>query len=436
MEKLLIIAYWFPPAGGIAVQRALSFVRYLPACGYEVHVLTAKNPPSPVRDESLLKRIPENVCVHRVITPMPPAAYRQKMWSLVSRAKSVPYHPGKPAPAAAEHSWKSLVNDMAHRVLSPDPEVVWTPLAKRAARRIIREHNIGTVLITAPPFSAFLIGIALKAEFPGLKLVSDFRDEWLNFYLSYLEFHRSPHIRRKAERIERQTVECADLVLSVTPSLIKVIRERYPDQPDSKFACLPNGYDPELFLGFHSRRHERPSVVVTHVGTVTKSNSPRTFFEAVGKLPAEVAARLTIRFVGRVTEAERHVLDGRHAAVELLGFVPQRQAIAFMEDTDYLLLIMHDGGFATGKVYEYLATGKRILALSPLGGEVDLVLQETGAGSCVDPQDIEGIGRMLRTAVERVASQEEPAVNWESIRRYERPRLAAELGQLLRECTK
>jgi hypothetical protein len=71
-RKLLLVSYLFPPAGGIGVQRALGFARYLPRHGYQVHVLTARNPAAPVQDPDLLRRVPPEVTVHHSFTPEPP----------------------------------------------------------------------------------------------------------------------------------------------------------------------------------------------------------------------------------------------------------------------------------------------------------------------------------------------------------------------------
>ena len=176
----------------------------------------------------------------------------------------------------------------ARKLLAPDPEVAWVPFATHMASAIIRRHRIGTVLLTAPPFSIFMTGNALKRRFPHLNIIADFRDEWLNFYLKTFD-SGSSSIRERAAAIERETVESASLVLSVTPSIIREIRERYPEQPDAKFVYLPNGYDPDAFAAFKPRRHGTERVVVTFVGTVYKASSPRYFLDALDALPLKFA---------------------------------------------------------------------------------------------------------------------------------------------------
>ena len=419
--RVLLISYWFPPSGGTAVQRALSLAKYLPQNGFEVHVLTPANPPSPVPDPSLLEHVPTSVHVHRIWSPSPPADLRKRLWRLIS---------AKQSRGRADSQRKSHVADLVRRILCPDPEVIWVPFAKRRAAQIIRKHAIDVVLVTAPPFSAFLIGNELKRKFPHVRLVSDFRDEWLRFFLSTFDFQKSEYIRSRAKKIERATVELSDVVVSVTPSIVDELRERYADQAKFKFTYVPNGYDPALFANFRSRPHGGPKVVVTHVGTVYRTNSPRPYFEALDALPESLRTRIETRFIGRVAEDQQELLASR-SDVKLFGRVTQKEALHYMEETDYLLLLMHDPTGVTGKIYEYLAAGKPILALSPLSGEVDRTLEETAGGWCLDPADRSIIELYLRQIATGELAQRFRAKN-DAIRSYERPRLAQKFAALLR----
>jgi hypothetical protein len=435
-QKLLIISYVFPPFGGIPVQRALNFAKYLPETGLEVHVVTASNAAAPVRDPGLLRHIPPGVRVHRIPTPEPPFYLRKKAWGLLAGKGGVapPAAERKPE-SGAQRSWKSRAAARVKSVLMPDPQVLWKPCAVWQASRVIRRYGIDTVLVTAPPFSVFLTGNELKRRFPQIRLVSDFRDEWLRFYLTDFDFLAGDETRRRAEAIERETIERSDLVLAVTQSSLGEIRGRYPAEPDRKFALLPNGYDPATFQALATRPHGRPGgMVVTHIGTAYRTASPVYYLDALDTLPDAVRTQIETRFIGRVAETEQDALDGRRSPVRQLGFLPQAEAVRYMEETDYLLLTMTNDFSLPGKLFEYMASGKRILALSPRGGEVDRILRATGAGECVPHDDPAAIRELLLRAWERRAeptAMHEP--DWQAIRRYERPRLARDLATLLAE---
>lgn len=422
-RKILIISYLFPPAGGIAVQRALSFAKYLPALGWEVHVLSAANAAVPVRDPGLLRHVPENVHLHRAFTPEIPFAARQKIWKWM-RGNAKPTFE-RPASQTPKPSSEGFAARLAKRVLCPEPEILWVPFALRKAKRIVQKHGIDTVLVTVPPFSALVVGSKLKRLFPHIQLVSDFRDEWLSFYLKDFDFQTGHHTYRKAQAIERAAVEDSDLVLAVTPTSLTEIRNRYPGQPDEKFACIHNGYDPDVFKDFTPREHGGSKIIVTHVGTAYKTASPRYYLDALDKLPEPVRSRFETRFIGRISESERALLDNRKSEVKILGFMPQEEALRYIEETDYLLLTMTNEISLPGKLFEYLATTKPILALSPEGSEVDRLIREMNAGACVNPYNEAAIQGMLTAAGEK-------RIHWQgtqaSVRRFERPALAEALS--------
>src|SRR5262249_27761111 len=145
-----------------------------------------------------------------------------------------------------------------------------------------------------------LIGNALKKRFPQLTYVADFRDEWINFYLKEFAFQNSDYTRRRALKIEKDTVELADLVVAVTESSLGEIRKRNPDQPNRKFRCISNGFDPEVFKDCRPRYNREKKLIVTHVGTVYKPASSQYYLDALDELPEEIRSGIESRFIGRI----------------------------------------------------------------------------------------------------------------------------------------
>jgi glycosyltransferase involved in cell wall biosynthesis len=433
VKRVLLVSYLFPPAGGISVQRMLTMAKYLPQYGFEVQVLAAKNPTTPTMDPALVGQIPSSVRVHRTVTPEVPFSVKRRIWGWLSPpGRRAAKAPAPQVAKSASRGWKSRVVDATRKVFSPDPEVVWVPFALRRARSIIRRDQIDAVVVTAPPFSAFLIGNALKREFPHLTLISDFRDDWLRFFLGTFDFLQSANVRRRAEHIERETVERSSRVVVVTRSLLEEMRGRYPDQPTDKFVCVPNGFDPAVLAGFRSRPHGGSGIVVTYTGTVYSTTSARHYLDALDSLPDEIRAQVETRFVGRIAEEERPFLQGRKSKVTEFGFVPQTEALRLMEETDFLLVTMLDPTATSGKIYEYLPTGKPILAVA-VPGELSQLIQETGTGWCIDPANREGLASMLSQLLHpsrKLLNQFQP--NWEAIRAYERPRLAGVFADIIR----
>jgi glycosyltransferase involved in cell wall biosynthesis len=221
--------------------------------------------------------------------------------------------------------------------------------------------------------------------------------------------------------------------VAVNESSRDEIHKRYPEQPEHKFRVVPNGYDPEVFAGLAPPAVPSPRMIVTHVGTVYKTASPRFYLDAVDSLPEEIRSQIETRFVGRVAESERALMEARKSKVTLLGFMPQAEALRYMADTDYLLLTMTNDISVPGKLFEYMAARRPILAIAAAGSEVDRLLVETSAGLCAPPDDAGRIRGMLITAFEGWRDRKPlDAGNGEAVRRYERPRLIAEYASLMR----
>jgi glycosyltransferase involved in cell wall biosynthesis len=427
--RILLISYLFPPAGGIAVQRCISLAKYLCAYGFEVHVLKARTT-GPVHDPSLLTHVPPAVTVHDAFTPDIPFALRQKLWARFTGSRKEADN-GAPATQPA-FPLRQLVANVVKRVLSPEPEITWVPFALRKARKIVRKHGIEFVLVSVPPFSALMVGTALKAEFPSLTLVSDFRDEWLSFYLKEFDFQNTEFTRRRAEVIERAAVTSSDLVVAVNRSSCDEIRRRYPQQPDRKFKVVPNGYDPEVFRNFQPRQQRSAHMVVTHIGTVYKTASPVHYLDALDAAPDELRNGIETRFIGRIVDNDRGSLEARRHPVKVIGFLPQAEALEYMEETDYLLLTMTNEISIPGKLYEYMAGGKPILAITPAGSEVDRIVRETGCGLTAAPDNPQAIRDMLgRAFLAWRTGQPLVRPNTALIRSYERPRLVAEYAGIM-----
>ena len=427
--KLLIISYLFPPAGGIAVQRALSFTKYLSRMGFDVHVLSAGTAGAPVLDPGLLRHISPEVTLHRAFAPTVPFALREKIWKMLSRHGKA--GEGRVTSKSGARP-SSGVMDLVKQVICPDPEIVWVPFAFRKASKIVKQYGIEVVFVTAPPFSAFLTGNALKRRFPNLRLVSDFRDDWVGFYLQEFSALNNETTVRRSKRMERTTVEASDLVIVVTQAMLALYRKRYSDLPASKFAVIANGYDPESFADPGSH-HGGSKIVFTFAGTVYRASSPRTYLEAIEKLPDTIREQVETRFFGRVAESERQLLESTREQVELAGFLPQEEALARLRESDYLLLIMTDPTASTGKLFEYIATGRPILALAPTHGEIASILRQTETGWCVDPNDTVAIAVTIEMLVGRARSEETFSPNWEQVHKYARPRLAEQLAERIRQ---
>jgi len=412
-------------------MRVASLARYLPAEGIRLDVLTTRNASAVGADPSLLQEIPNEVRIHRTITLDLPFSLKKGIKKLIVGRRRAP----EPASPAKPTGKGGIVKRVLENILVPDPQVTWYPVLTRAARRIVRKREIDLVLITAPPFSNLLLVERLRKEFPGLPIVVDFRDEWLTtaFELVSFLFSRSEHARKTAGKIEAGAVANATSLVAVTEAARRKIHSRYPDLPDSKFYLIPNGFDStKLGCTTHVPRLGE-KIVVTHVGTIYTSTEPTALVEAVRLLPPGMRSRFLFRFIGHIEEPRfRDAILQLGEAVELKGYLPQREALALMDETDYVLLINQDPLNVGGKFYDYVGGGKPILGAVHPEGETRRLLEELHAGWWAPISDVEAIRKLFVDAAERgKAPFAEFKPDTAKIAQYERKTLARRYAALL-----
>lgn len=397
MKRVLVLAYHFPPEGGPAVQRVLKFVKYLPENGYQPVVLTAKHP-LPVRDASLLAELPSGVRVHRIMD-----------WA-----------------AWMPSFWRRAVG----RRRFPDRHISWRKTAVRRAVRIVREEGIDLLFASSPPHSVQVIASEI-ADRTGIPWVADLRDEWSHdpvYCRGQEERHRETEIR---------TLAASRAVVTVTPgwktNFSRTLGIRIPVH------FIPNGYDPADFSGMRRRPPEHGRVLrLLYSGRISSKHSPKEFLDALrGEFHRhpEWRDRIEIRIMG--SDGNRRALLGRRDLEDRVKFVPYRphaECIRTLEEADVLLLLATSGMQSEalpGKLYEYMATGKPILAVLSGHGEIARMLQRYGnayAGFLSSPGSV---GRAIhRLMTDWRDGQPGKPVRWDAVRRYDRRRQTAELARV------
>jgi glycosyltransferase involved in cell wall biosynthesis len=439
--KVLLVVYAFPPAGGVGTLRAASLARYFPGQEIQLDVLTTRNPASVGSDYSLLREIPSEVTIHRTVTLDIPFAWKKRIKKLLTGSKPPAAPPQAETQANSDikaapkpNFLKRVIQDL----LLPDPQITWLPVLTRAAHRIVRRRGIDIVLITGGPYSVYLLTERLRKSFPALPIVLDFRDEWLttSFGIASFGFSRSERARQFAIEAEAHAVTAATAVVAVTEAARREIRDRYPHEPESKFLHVPNGFDATRLRTSDSASGPRASgkIIVTYVGTLYPTTEPSTLIKALESLPPEVKSRFTFRFIGHIEEPRyREALLALGDLVELKGYMPQHEALAAMHDTDYVLLISHDRLNVSAKFYDYIGSGKPILASVHPDGDVRLMLENLRAGWWADNHDVEDNRRLFIEAAERgdsLLTSFNPDV--EQIAQYERKPIAQHYAALLR----
>lgn len=420
MKKILIITYYWPPSGGAGVQRWLKFAKYLPEFGYEVHVLTVDPEKAnyPQEDKSLLIEIPKNIHVHTTSASDPYAIYRLF---------------GRKAPSSgfANESVegvfgyvKKLARFIRGNVFIPDPRKGWNKFALKKANELIDTLKIDTVITTSPPHSTQLIGLELKKK-QNIKWVADMRDPWTKIYY-VSELLQTKWARNRNAKLEREVLENADRVVTVSQNLVDEFCELAPRLKKENVEVIPNGFDED---DFKINVPLNKQFTIGYMGTITEQYDISSLLKAVQSVNGSIA----FRFIGDVPPNIQKQLKEVSANCEFTGYLNHDMAIEKAASCSVLLLVIpkieSNKGILTGKIFEYLALKRPILGIGPIDGDAAAILSETAAGKMFDYADLDGMKEFLRETA--IFNQTNYAQNESKIKAYSRRGLAQRLSSVL-----
>ncbi|HKS79195.1 MAG TPA: glycosyltransferase family 4 protein [Gaiellaceae bacterium] len=374
--KVLLVTRHFPPGGGGGVQRPLKFATHLPALGIETHVL-APDVPGSLPDGAELE-LPTQAWIHRVRYVGPRA--------------------GRPAERLLAKQGLARVGTQAallgRRLLVPDENVPWSTFALPIAIRLVRREKIDVVLTTSPPPSLHLLGAAVKRT-TGAAWVADLRDPLTSHP------HRRGYESQLARLKEASVGGVGRLVASQADAIVAaseaIAEEARALEPKGKVVTIANGCDFDDFAGLEHRTSNR--LRITHTGHFHGKRDPKPFLQALAESGLD---DVVVRFAGDFRAADREYAEslGLGERVELLGDVSRRRSLELQRDSEALLLLIPESGgrgrgVLTGKIYEYLAAERPILAVVPPDGAAARLVRDTGSGTVVPPDDVEAMREAL-----------------------------------------
>ena len=421
--RALLVSYAFPPVGGAGVQRVAKLAKYLPRYGVAPAVLTAANPSVPLSDDSLLADLHPDLEVVRARTLEPSYRAKHAVWRL-----------------HASSTRQGRLARLARSALLPDPQVLWQPAAHAVLTARIARKRDDVVLLSAPPFSQFLLAPLARAA--GLGVVLDYRDEWSTLRRNQ-EMARSALGDAVCPPLEAALLRRAHSVVTSTEESRVELLARFPFLDASRVVAIPNGFDPEDYPA------ELPSppldrFVVTYAGTVFGLTSARGLLGAVRRLHArhpELARLLRVRFVGRIVETELDAFDGMEAfGVERIGYVPHGRVLLELAASHLTVCILDDASGAErvypAKLFELMHLGRPLLLLAPAHSAAARLAEGHGFGPSLGPRDEEAIASDLQRrlqAFRRGDYRLDVGQNAAAIGCFDRRALAARFAELLRD---
>lgn len=427
MKKALIITYYWPPAGGAGVQRALKFVKYLPQFGWEPIVLTVEKSDSPVDDISLLKDIPEGTKVYKTKSLEPFELYK-----IFTGKKSDSKIPNDILLSKENASLKDkLAQWVRLNLFIPDAKIGWKKYAVKKGVKIIKEENIDVIFTTSPPQTVSLIGQIL-AKRTGVKWIADFRDPWMEI-VYYQNIKRNWITTKIDSSLEKKVFSKADGVVTISNDMIRLFKSKAPDQ---KFHLIPNGYDESDFGDSEKRKND--NFTIAYTGSISKDRVPYVLFSALNKLTnGDGVKNIRLSFAGRycsefMDEIEKHNLS---EIADLIGFVPHNESTQILQNADALLLVIDNvadnKGFLTGKLFEYMGSKNPIFAIGPVDGDAHEFIKQSNSGGMVDYKDDEAAYRLLKEMYEGWKTNNSPYTF--EIEQFSRKNLTQKLAEVFEE---
>lgn len=373
-KKVLIITYYWPPAGGPGVQRVLKFAKYLPEFGWEPIILTVENGDYHATDESLLKDVPQNLKVHKI-----------KAFSVLDLYKKIL---GRKKAISSFELTKSegglkfrIIKWIRANFFIPDARGGWRRAAVRKGLKIIREEKPEIIFTSSPPHSLQLIGLELKKK-TGVKWVADFRDPWTDAFWDK-GLPRLKILEKYNLWLESKTLINADARTIVSEGFSELLKK----DRQLAFTVLANGYDPEDFEGYKYQRGKKYRI--TYIGSIAESQNPTNLFKSISQLPQKTLALLDINFFGVFDTSVKNAAIGSKAPIHFHPYIPHSTAVQKMVNSEMLILIIprNTKGILTGKLYEYLASNNFILSIAPNGSEIEKIIDNCNSGTTISFQD-------------------------------------------------
>lgn len=421
--KALIITYYWPPSGGSGVQRWLKFVKYLPEYGVTPVVYTADNPEYAVTDTSLNEDVSPDLKVLRGSIWEP----NNLLSKIGSGQKNVSSGFLEPRPSLANR----LLRFIRANVFIPDARMFWIRPSVRLLTEYLKTNEIDVIITTGPPHSVHLIGLALKKRF-GLNWVADFRDPWTS--IDY--FHKLPLTRRSIEKhqnLEKEVLRFADRVIVVSGQMKE---EFLPFNKEIR--VIPNGYD-DARVGEETGLDSQ--FTLTYAGLMNADRNPTHLWKVLGQMVEEdpdLKRDLRIRFVGSTSGEVFSSLEenGLAANSEHLGYLDHQDVSRYQRSAQVLLLTVNRvpsaRGIVTGKIFEYLQSGRPVLAVGPTDGDLAQIMSETRCGRICDFEDEEGMRDSVQDLYRRFKNGS-LSVETTGVERFHRRNLTGKLFEMLEE---
>jgi hypothetical protein len=423
-KKLLIITYYWPPAGGPGVQRWLKFVKYLPDFNIQPIVYIPENPTYPIIDKGLQSEVSEKAIIlkNKITEPYGFA-------SMFSKNKTRKISSGIIPNKKKQSFLEKMLLWVRGNLFIPDARFLWVKPSVKYLKQYIKENNIDTIVTSGPPHSLHLIGLQLKKDM-DVKWFADFRDPWTTIgYHKALKL--SSYAERKHKALEKEVLNSADTII-VTSKTTKTEFEALTSRP---VEVITNGYDIEKI----GKQVLDSKFTLAHIGSFLSDRNPKILWQALQELVAENADfknDFRLKLIGATSQEILDAIASFHLNryIENLGYVSHKEAVEHQRKSQVLLLIEIDSedtkSIIPGKLFEYMASERPIVAIGPKGSDFAEIITSTNTGVFFTYGEKERLKALLLKYYQEYQSQN-LKVHAVGLQKYSRKNLTEQFSKLI-----
>lgn len=413
------------------MQRWLKFSKYLPSFGIEPYVLTvdSRYASYPQKDEGLVDDVPHDLKVFTTKSFEP----LNIISGLLGKDK-IPY--GGFSNVNKNSVLQTILRFIRGNFFIPDARKGWNRYAWKKAAGLIKRYDIPTVITTGPPHSTHLTGLKLKKKL-RIEWIADFRDPWTDIYY-YTDMLHTPLARRIDGSKEKRVLETADKIIVNCQSNKELLETKIDIKETEKFSVITNGYDEDDFSGQALYYPASPDeFVITYSGTMSEHYRPGLFFSVLSKLVErnpDVKFRFTL--AGNLSaSAERQIREyGINNIFDYPGYISHPKLVALLKSSSALLYLFpetaYDKGVA-GKLFEYLAVKKPVIAIGSGDSDAAAIIDECDAGRSFNHEEELPLSEYLDELVRNFKTKGKTAAGNGNHLGYTRRNLTSALARLI-----
>ena len=423
-KKLLIITYYWPPAGGPGVQRWLKFVNYLPEFNIQPIVYIPENPTYPIIDKGLESEVSEKAIIlkNKITEPYGFASFFGKNKTKKISSGIIPNQ-------RKQSFLEKILLWVRGNLFIPDARFLWVKPSVKYLKKYIEENNIDTIVTSGPPHSLHLIGLQLKKDL-NITWFADFRDPWTTIGY-HKDLKLSSYAAKKHKALEAAVLNSADTII-VTSKTTKTEFQALTSKP---IEVITNGYDVEKI----DKQSLDDKFTLAHIGSFLSERNPRILWKALNELIKEnqdFKNDFQLKLIGAVSQEVLDTITEFKLAdyVLNLGYLSHQEAMEHQRKSQVLLLIEINSeetkSIIPGKIFEYMAAERPIIALGPEESDFAEIITATNTGVFFSYYEKEKLKALLLNYYE-LFQNNNLKVHAVGLQRYSRKSLTEQLAKLI-----